>query len=283
MAARVATTGATTADAERDDLDALRLFLDEIGRYRLLSQTEELVLAKAVERGDPTAKRRMIESNLRLVVSIAKGYRGRGVPFLDLIQEGSIGLARAVEKYDWRRGYRFSTYATWWIRQAVQRAIANQAHTIRIPVQAGARVRRLLRERDALVASLGREPTTAELAERTGLRPAEVDATLAAAAPTISLNTPAGPDGDAELGDLIPDESAVDPADAVASMLSGETIRRALAKLPERERSILEQRFRRDGRTRTLEEIAVELHVTRERVRQLEQQALRHLAALTAA
>jgi RNA polymerase primary sigma factor len=269
-------------DPERDEIDGLQLFLKEIGRHRLLTQSEELMLARAVERGDPVARRRMVESNLRLVVSIAKRYRGRGVPFLDLIQEGSIGLQRAVDKFDRRRGFRFSTYAGWWIRQAIQLSIERQGRTIRLPARAHERLRRLWRAREALSARLGREPTLAELAEATGLSPADVDAALVVAAPTVSLNVLAGADSEIELGELIRDESAPDPAEEVERTLGEERLRRALAALPERERMVLEGRFGSDGPTRTFEEIAGEMHVTRERVRQLEQQALDRLAARAA-
>jgi RNA polymerase primary sigma factor len=266
-------------DPERDEVDGLGLFLKEIGRHRLLTQSEELMLARAVERGDPVARRRMVESNLRLVVSIAKCYRGRGVPFLDLIQEGSIGLQRAVAKYDWRKGFRFSTYAGWWIRQAVQRSIEQQGRTIRLPARARERLRQLWAARDDLSMRLGRDPTLAELAAATGLSASAVEAAFVAAAPTVSLNAPADADGETELGELIRDESSPDPADEAERTLGEQRVRRALAALPERERVVLEGRFATHGPSRTLEEIAGELHVTRERVRQLEQQALGRLAA----
>jgi RNA polymerase primary sigma factor len=227
--------------------DSLQLFLADIGRHKLLTAAEEVMLAKAIERGDLTAKRRMIESNLRLVVSIAKGYRGLGVPFLDLIQEGTLGLNRAVEKFDWRRGYKFSTYATWWIRQSVQRAVANHARTIRVPVHVVERQQKLGRAARRLEVELGREATKEELAEATGLPIQHVDEALGAAQASVSLN---------------------------------QTVRRALDALPERERRILELRFGFDGEPWTLEAIGHELDLTRERVRQLEGQALARLAAL---
>ena len=193
--------------------DSLQLFLADIGRHKLLTAAEEVMLAKAIERGDLTAKRRMIESNLRLVVSIAKGYRGLGVPFLDLIQEGTLGLNRAVEKFDWRRGYKFSTYATWWIRQSVQRAVANHARTIRVPVHVVERQQKLGRAARRLEVELGREATKDELAEATGLPIQHVDEALGAAQASVSLNQTVGTDDDGELGDLFADREAADPFD----------------------------------------------------------------------
>src|SRR5690348_10016773 len=191
--------------------DSLQLFLADVGRHKLLTAAEEVYLAKAIERGDPTAKRRMIESNLRLVVSIAKGYRGLGVPFLDLIQEGTLGLNRAVEKFDWRRGYKFSTYATWWIRQSVQRAVANHARTIRVPVHVVERQQKLSRAARRLEVELGREATKEELAEATGLPMQHVDEALGAANASVSLNQTVGADDEGELGDLFADREAADP------------------------------------------------------------------------
>ncbi|MBV8598751.1 MAG: sigma-70 family RNA polymerase sigma factor, partial [Actinobacteria bacterium] len=191
--------------------DSLQLFLADVGRHKLLTAAEEVMLAKRIERGDPTAKRRMIESNLRLVVSIAKGYRGLGVPFLDLIQEGTLGLNRAVEKFDWRRGYKFSTYATWWIRQSVQRAVANHARTIRVPVHVVERQQKLSRAARRLEVELGREPTKHELAEATGLPMQHVDEALGAAHASVSLNQTVGADDEGELGDLFADREAADP------------------------------------------------------------------------
>ncbi len=260
--------------------DSLQLFLADVGRHKLLTASEEVTLAKAIERGDPVAKRRMIESNLRLVVSIAKGYRGLGVPFLDLIQEGTLGLNRAVEKFDWRRGFKFSTYATWWIRQSVQRAVANHARTIRVPVHVVERQQKLSRAARRLEVELGREATKEELAEATGLPIQHVDEALGAAHASVSLNQTVGADDEGELGDLFADREAADPFDEAEESLRRQGVRRALDALPERERRILELRFGFEGEPWTLEAIGHELDLTRERVRQLEGQALSRLAAL---
>jgi RNA polymerase primary sigma factor len=260
--------------------DSLQLFLADIGRHKLLTAADEVMLAKAIERGDLSAKRRMIESNLRLVVSIAKGYRGLGVPFLDLIQEGTLGLNRAVEKFDWRRGYKFSTYATWWIRQSVQRAVANHARTIRVPVHVVERQQKLGRAARRLEVELGREATKQELAEATGLPLQHVDEALGAAQASVSLNQTVGADDEGELGDLFADREAADPFDEAEESLRRQGVRRALDALPERERRILELRFGFEGEPWTLEAIGHELDLTRERVRQLEGQALARLAAL---
>jgi RNA polymerase primary sigma factor len=260
--------------------DSLQLFLADVGRHKLLTAHEEVVLAKAIERGDERAKRRMIESNLRLVVSIAKGYRGLGVPFLDLIQEGTLGLNRAVEKFDWRRGYKFSTYATWWIRQSVQRAVANHARTIRVPVHVVERQQKLSRAARRLEVELGREATKEELAEATGLPIQHVDEALGAAQASVSLNQTVGADDEGELGDLFADREAPDPFDEAEESLRRQGVRKALDALPERERRILELRFGFEGEPWTLEAIGHELDLTRERVRQLEGQALARLAAL---
>jgi RNA polymerase primary sigma factor len=260
--------------------DSLQLFLADVGRHKLLTAAEEVMLAKRIERGDPSAKRRMIESNLRLVVSIAKGYRGLGVPFLDLIQEGTLGLNRAVEKFDWRRGYKFSTYATWWIRQSVQRAVANHARTIRVPVHVVERQQKLSRASRRLEVELGREPTKEELAEATGLPLQHVEEALSAASASVSLNQTVGADDEGELGDLFADREAADPFDEAEESLRRQNIRKALDALPERERRILELRFGFEGEPWTLEAIGHELDLTRERVRQLEGQALSRLAAL---
>jgi RNA polymerase primary sigma factor len=260
--------------------DSLQLFLADVGRHKLLTAAEEVTLAKAIERGDPVAKRRMIESNLRLVVSIAKGYRGLGVPFLDLIQEGTLGLNRAVEKFDWRRGFKFSTYATWWIRQSVQRAVANHARTIRVPVHVVERQQKLSRAARRLEVELGREATKDELAEATGLPIQHVDEALSAAQASVSLNQTVGADDEGELGDLFADREAADPFDEAEESLRRQGVRRALDALPERERRILELRFGFEGEPWTLEAIGHELDLTRERVRQLEGQALARLGAL---
>ena len=260
--------------------DSLQLFMADVGRHKLLTASEEVTLAKAIERGDGLAKRRMIESNLRLVVSIAKGYRGLGVPFLDLIQEGTLGLNRAVEKFDWRRGFKFSTYATWWIRQSVQRAVANHARTIRVPVHVVERQQKLSRAARRLEVELGREATKEELAEATGLPMQHVDEALGAAQASVSLNQTVGADDEGELGDLFADREAADPFDEAEESLRRQGVRKALDALPERERRILELRFGFEGEPWTLEAIGHELDLTRERVRQLEAQALARLSAL---
>jgi RNA polymerase primary sigma factor len=271
---------APVAQAASGAADSLQLFLADVGRHKLLTAADEVMLAKRIERGDPTAKRRMIESNLRLVVSIAKGYRGLGVPFLDLIQEGTLGLNRAVEKFDWRRGYKFSTYATWWIRQSVQRAVANHARTIRVPVHVVERQQKLSRASRRLEAELGREPTKEELAEATGLPMQHIDEALGAAHASVSLNQTVGADDEGELGDLFADREAADPFEEAEESLRRQGVRRALDALPERERRILELRFGFEGEPWTLEAIGNELDLTRERVRQLEGQALARLGAL---
>ncbi len=260
--------------------DSLQLFLADVGRHKLLTAAEEVALAKRLEKGDLLAKRRMIESNLRLVVSIAKGYRGLGVPFLDLIQEGTLGLNRAVEKFDWRRGFKFSTYATWWIRQSVQRAVANNARTIRVPVHVVERQQKLGRAARRLEVELGRDATREELAEATGLPVQHVDEALSAAQASVSLNQSVGSDDEGELGDLFADREAADPFDEAEESLRKQGVRKALNALPERERRILELRFGFEGDPWTLEAIGAELGLTRERVRQLEGQALQRLAAL---
>ncbi len=260
--------------------DSLQLFLADVGRHKLLTASEEVMLAKKIEKGDPIAKRRMIESNLRLVVSIAKGYRGLGVPFLDLIQEGTLGLNRAVEKFDWRRGFKFSTYATWWIRQSVQRAVANNARTIRVPVHVVERQQKLGRAARRLEVELGRDATKEELAEATGLPIQHVDEALGAAQASVSLNQNVGADDEGELGDLFADREAADPFDEAEESLRKQGVRRALDALPERERRILELRFGFEGDPWTLEAIGHELGLTRERVRQLEAQALSRLSAI---
>jgi RNA polymerase primary sigma factor len=260
--------------------NSLDLFLRQAGRYPLLTKDEEVMLAKAIEAGDLVAKRRMIESNLRLVVSIAKQYRGQGVPFLDLIQEGVLGLNRAVEKFDWRRDLKFSTYATWWIRQAVQRSIANSGRTIRLPVHVSDRLRAIERARRSLEASLGREPTDEEIARAAELTEEAVAETLGLARKTISLHEPVGEDGDSELGDMIADPDAGNPEELAEARLRHEKLREGLARLGERKRLILELRFGLDGNDpRNLEEIGRIVGLTRERVRQLEAEALRELAA----
>jgi RNA polymerase primary sigma factor len=258
--------------------DSLTLFMSEIGRHRLLTAAEEVELSKRVERGDVEAKQRMINSNLRLVVSIAKRYQGRGLPLGDLIQEGVIGLNRAVEKFDWRRGFKFSTYATWWIRQACQRAIANQSRTIRVPAHVHERRVKLARVRQRLQVELGREPTPAELAEASELELRHVEEALDVIEASVSLNQAVGDDGDGELGDLFSDPAASDPVEEAGDGLRREAVRAALRKLPELERRVLELRFGFDGEQQTLEAIERELRISRERVRKVERDALARLA-----
>jgi RNA polymerase primary sigma factor len=256
--------------------DSLQMFLNEIGRYPLLNAAEEVALAKKVERGDRAAKERMINCNLRLVVHIAKRYRGHGVPFGDLIQDGVIGLNRAVEKFDYRKGFKFSTYATWWIRQAVQRSVAGQARTIRVPTHVHERRQTLNRHARKLEPQLGRPPTPEELAKSTGLALRHVEEALSVAEARASLNSPVG-DEDAELGDLFADENAESPEESAEDALRARAVREALAELPKREARILELRFGLDGEPQSLEAIGRELHITRERVRQLEAQAMAKL------
>jgi RNA polymerase primary sigma factor len=257
--------------------DPLTLFMNRAGRYRLLTAADEVALAKRVERGDAAAKELMINSNLRLVISIAKRYQGRDVPLLDLLQEGVIGLNRAVEKFDWRRGFKFSTYATWWIRQACQRAVSNQSATIRVPTHVHERRVKISRASNQLQTKLGREATREELAEATGLSLQHVDEALDAADAPVSLNQSIGASEDGELGDLFSDPTASDPAEEAADSYRRQMIRRAVSKLPERERRILELRYGFDGETTSLEKIGKELGLTRERVRQLERSALERL------
>jgi RNA polymerase primary sigma factor len=258
--------------------DALTLFMNTAGRYPLLTAAEEVALAKRIERGDPAAKERMINSNLRLVISIAKKYQGHDLPLLDLVQEGAIGLNRAAEKFDWRKGFKFSTYATWWIRQACQRAISNQSTTIRVPTHVHERRIKLARVRNQLELKLGREPTREELAEATGYSMLHVDEALDAASANVSLNRSVGSDDDGELGDLFGDPTADDPVEEAAESLRRQAVRRAIADLPERERRILELRYGFEGESETLENIGKELGLTRERVRQLEREAMALLA-----
>ena len=258
--------------------DSLDLFLNEIGRHPLLTASEEVVLAKAVERGDHAAKERMINSNLRLVVSIAKRYRGRGVPFGDLIQDGVIGLNRAVEKFDHRKGFKFSTYATWWIRQAVQRSVAGQSRTIRVPTHVHERRNKLRAAARKLEPTLGRPATHEELAEATGLSLLHVDEALDVVEARVSLNRPVGSGEDAELGDLFADENADSPEELAHEYLRGRAVRLALAELPELERRILELRYGLEGEPQSLESIGAELGISRERIRRLEGKALATLA-----
>jgi RNA polymerase primary sigma factor len=250
--------------------------MNEIGRYPLLTAAQEVALAKRVERGDRAAKERMINCNLRLVVHVAKRYRGHGVPFGDLIQDGVIGLNRAVEKFDYRKGFKFSTYATWWIRQAVQRSVAGQARTIRVPTHVHERRQTLNRHARKLETELGRPATPEELAKASGLKLQHVEEALSVPEARASLNSPVG-DDDGELGDLFADENADDPEELAEDALRSLAVREALAQLPERERRILELRFGIDGEPKSLEAIGAELGLTRERIRQLETQALARL------
>ena len=260
--------------------DALTLFMNRAGRFALLTAAEEVALAKRIERGDAAAKERMINSNLRLVISIAKRYQGHDVPLLDLVQDGVIGLNRAVEKFDWRRGFKFSTYATWWIRQACQRAISGQSSTIRVPSHVHERRLKLARVAGRLRTQLGREPTREELAEAAELSPKHVDEALDAAEAPVSLNQRVGVEDEGELGDLFSDPLATDPEDQAVDSLRRLEVRRALSHLPERDRRVLELRFGLDGDPQPLETIGKELGISRERVRQVEGEAMAQLAEL---
>jgi len=262
-------------------LDSLRLYLREIGKVPLLTADQEVSLAKRIERGDMAAKAHMIEANLRLVVSIAKGYLGRGLSFLDLIQEGSLGLIRAVEKFDYRKGYKFSTYATWWIRQAVTRAIADKARTIRIPVHMVEKLNKVVHIERQLVQRLGREPRPDEIADELDMTTAEVREILRMAQLPISLEKPIGEEEESSLGDFVPDEQAESPFDTASLSLRREDIELALASLPERERKVIELRFGLCGtQPCTLEEVGRAFGVTRERIRQIENNTLKKLESL---
>ena len=260
--------------------DALQLFLREAGRHRLLTAAQEVSLAKRIERGDAGAKEEMIQANLRLVVSIAKNYRNQGLPFLDLIQEGTLGLIRAVEKFDWRRGFKFSTYATWWIRQAVARALADKARTIRMPVHIVERLQKINRAERSLWAQLGREPTIEEIGEEASLTSEQVLEVRAAARASTSLDAPVGDDEDATLGDFVAGDEPL-PEDEVHVQLRRQVLLDALLSLPDREREVVTLRYGIDGNEpRTLEEIGRRLGLTRERVRQIELDSLRRLSLL---
>ena len=258
--------------------DPVRMYLKEIGKVSLLTADEEIELAKRMEQGDEEAKKRLAEANLRLVVSIAKRYVGRGMLFLDLIQEGNLGLIKAVEKFDYRKGYKFSTYATWWIRQAITRAIADQARTIRIPVHMVETINKLIRVSRQLLQELGREPTPEEIAEEMKMPVERVREILKISQEPVSLETPIGEEEDSHLGDFIQDDNVPVPADATAFTLLKEQLIEVLGTLTEREQKVLRLRFGLDdGRARTLEEVGKEFNVTRERIRQIEAKALRKL------
>ena len=258
--------------------DPVRMYLKEIGRIPLLSSEEEIELAKRMEEGDEEAKKKLSEANLRLTVSIAKRYSGRGMQFLDLIQEGNLGLIKAVEKFDYRKGYKFSTYATWWIRQAITRAIADQARTIRIPVHMVETINKLIRVSRQLLQELGREPTPEEIAEEMDMPVDRVREILKISQEPVSLETPIGEEEDSHLGDFIQDDNVPVPADAAAFTLLKEQLVEVLGTLTEREQKVLRLRFGLDdGRARTLEEVGKEFNVTRERIRQIEAKALRKL------
>ena len=262
-------------------LDSLRLYLREIGKVSLLTADQEVYLAKRIERGDMSAKTQMIEANLRLVVSIAKSYLGRGLSFLDLIQEGSLGLIRAVEKFDYRKGYKFSTYATWWIRQAVTRAIADKARTIRIPVHMVEKLNKVVHIERQLVQRLGREPQPDEIAEELEMTTEEVREILRMSQLPVSLEKPIGEEEESELGDFVQDESAESPFDTATLSLRREDVEHALSALPERERQVIELRFGLSGaQPCTLEEVGRAFGVTRERIRQIENNTLKKLESL---
>src|SRR6058998_65100 len=258
--------------------DPVRMYLKEIGKVALLTPEQEVDLAQRMEKGDEEAKRRLIEANLRLVVSIAKKYVGRGMLFLDLIQEGNLGLIRAVEKFDWRKGYKFSTYATWWIRQAITRALADQARTIRIPVHMVETINKLVRVQRQLLQDLGREPTPEEIGRQMGIPAEKVREILKVSQEPVSLETPIGEEEDSHLGDFIEDADAVVPLDAASFILLQEQLEAVLHTLSEREKKVIQLRFGlHDGMPRTLEEVGREFGVTRERIRQIESKTLSKL------
>ena len=284
--ARAEATNGQERKAELDltvepSLDSLRLYLRSIGQVDLLTAAEEVELAKRIERGDMLAKRQMVEANLRLVVSIAKGYLGRGLSFLDLIQEGSLGLIRAVEKFDYRRGYKFSTYATWWIRQAVTRAIADKARTIRIPVHMVEKLNRVAHVERQLVQSLGREPEPPEIAAELRWPLDEVRDILRVSQLPVSLEKPVGDEDESELGDFVADDEVAEPFEEASEHLQREGVRKALDALPERERQVIELRYGLSGaEPLTLEEVGRTFGVTRERIRQIETNTLKKLRGL---
>ena len=270
----------STLDLSTVTLDPVWRYLQELGEIPLLSKDEEIELAKRIEAGDKTAKDRMIQSNLRLVVSIAKHYYPQEMDLLDLIQEGNTGLIRAVEKFDYRRGYKFSTYATWWIRQAITRAIANQDRTIRIPVHMIEKINKMVRAERNLLRETGKEPNEEELALVLGVEPQEVQAMRGLAQRTTSLETPIGDEEDAELGDFIENSDAPDPADVVSGIIAKESLDKVLKAMDERERKVVELRFGfKGGQPRTLAEVSSRFNVSRERIRQIEAKALEHIKA----
>jgi RNA polymerase primary sigma factor len=261
--------------------DSLQLFLKDVGKVDLLTAAQEVELAKRIERGDHRAKQEMVEANLRLVVSIAKRYRNQGLPFLDLIQEGTIGLVRAAEKFDWRKGYKFSTYATWWIRQAVARALADKARTIRMPVHVVEKLNRILRSERKLRAELGREPTNAQIAADLDMTVEEVDAIRRTSQTPVSLEKPVGDDEESEFGHFIEDENVPLPDEAADTSFRAEALAKCLSSLSYRERRVLELRYGLNGeQPRTLDEVGRTFQVTRERIRQIENQGLKKLRAL---
>jgi RNA polymerase primary sigma factor len=264
--------------------DALQLFLKDIGKIDLLTAAQEVALAKLIERGDEVAKRSMVEANLRLVVSIAKRYRNQGLPFLDLIQEGTIGLVRAAEKFDYRKGFKFSTYATWWIRQAVARALADKARTIRMPVHVVEKLNKIVRAERKLRAELGREPTSLEIGDELDLTADEVEQIRRSAQAPVSLEKPVGDEEESEFGHFLTDDNAPLPEEEAEVAMRRETLRKILGTLSQRERSVLELRYGLDGRhPRTLDEVGRTFNVTRERIRQIEDQSLKKLRALAGA
>src|SRR5258706_15602036 len=269
------------AEAREVSTDSLQLFLKDIGKVELPTAAQEVELAKRIERGDHGAKQEMVEANLRLVVSIAKRYRNQGLPFLDLIQEGTIGLVRAAEKFDYRKGFKFSTYATWWIRQAVARALADKARTIRMPVHVVEKLNKIVRSERKLRAELGREPVSAEIARDLELTPDEVDQIRRTAQSPVSLEKPVGDEEESEFGHFITDETAPLPDEAAEGRLRKESLEKILSQLSQRERRVLELRYGLNGEhPRTLDEVGRAFNVTRERIRQIENQSLKKLRAL---
>jgi RNA polymerase primary sigma factor len=289
---QIEVVGREVADDEEEDeaevrevsTDALQLFLKDIGRVELLTAAQEVELAKRIERGDHSAKQAMVEANLRLVVSIAKRYRNQGLPFLDLIQEGTIGLVRAAEKFDHRKGFKFSTYATWWIRQAVARALADKARTIRMPVHVVEKLNKIVRAERKLCSELGHEPTAAEIGREIDLGPAEVDHIRRSAQTPVSLEKPVGDEEESEFGHFLQDENQLMPDEAAEVNMRKESLLRILCTLSARERRVLELRYGLDGQhPRTLDEVGRTFNVTRERIRQIENQSLKKLRALAEA